>query len=213
MRKNLLRFNKQQKYVFFDFETCGLNLGSLRNKPWQLAFIVIHDDRIVEECDYWLRWEGIKVSEGAAKVTGWTKEKYEKKAIDPIAPIAHFEKYLYDPEYIKVGHNILGFDVYMHGICRRLIGKRPDYSYLNQLIDSLALSRAINENIDIQDGEDLLLWQYKVMSLRKAKGKNKLIDLCKKYKIPFNMQKLHDALYDIQKNHEVFKKLIWNISI
>lgn len=213
MKKNFLRFNKQQKYVFFDFETCGLNLGSLRNKPWQLAFIVIHDGRVIEECDYWLKWQGIKVSEGAAKVTGWTQEKYDEKAVDPIKPIEHFEKYLYDPEYIKVGHNILGFDVYMHGICRRLIGKQPDYTYLNQLIDTLSISRAVQENISLQSDDNLIQWQYKILSLRKSKGKNKLIDLCKKYDIPFNPKKLHDALYDINKNYEVFKKLIWNIEI
>lgn len=213
MRKNLLRFNKQQKYMFFDFETCGLNLGSKRNKPWQLAFIIIHNDKIIEKQDYWLKWNDIKVSEGAAKVTGWTQAKYDKKAIDPVEPLNNFEKYLYDPEYLKIGHNILGFDVYMHGICRRLLNKTPDYSYLNTLIDTLSLSRAINQNIALQADDNLLLWQYKILSLRRAKGKNKLIDLCKKYQIHFDPNKLHDALYDIEKNYEVFKKLIWNIEI
>ena len=51
-----------------------------------------------------------------------------QKVVDPIAPINHF-KNMYGPEYLKVGHNILGFDVYMYGICRRLINKKPDYSY------------------------------------------------------------------------------------
>lgn len=213
MRKDLLRFNKDQKYVFFDFETCGLNLGSFRNKPWQLAFIVIERDRIVEKHDYWLKWDDLSVSEGAAKVTGWTQKKYDERAVDPINPIQHFEKYLYDPKYLKVGHNILGFDVYMHGICRRLIGKKPDYSYLPRMIDSLAVSRAIHNNIEIKSGEDLIQWQYKMLSLRGRNGKNKLIDLCKKYEIPFNIKKLHDALYDIEKNYEVFKKMIWNIEI
>jgi len=213
MSNNLLRFNKGQKYVFFDFETCGLNLGSTINKPWQLAFIVIENDRVVDQCDYWLKWNDLNVSEGAAKVTGWTQKKYDEKAVDPIKPIERFEKYLYDPDYLKVGHNILGFDVYMHGICRRLIGKKPDYSYLPSLIDSLAISRAINHEIEYNSKEDFLQWQYRVMSIRSNKGRNKLIDLCKKYDIPFNIKKLHDALYDIQKNYEVFKKIIWDIEI
>ena len=42
----LLRFNKAQKYMIFDFETCSLNLGSLENKPWQLAFLIIENDKI-----------------------------------------------------------------------------------------------------------------------------------------------------------------------
>jgi len=213
MRENLLRFNKSQKYVFFDFETCGLNLGSLRNKPWQLAFIVVENDKIVDEADYWLRWENLNVSKGAAKVTGWTQKKYDEKAVNPEKPIKHFEKYLYDDQYLKAGHNLLGFDVYMHGICRRLLGKKPDYSYLNNLVDTLCLARAINNNIALSASENLLEWQYKMISLRKAKGRNKLIDLCKQYDVRFNAKKLHDALYDIQKNYEVFKKLIWNIEI
>lgn len=209
----LLRFNPDQKYVFFDFETCGLNLGSLRNKPWQLAFITIENQKVKEKADYWLKWDGIEVSEGAAKVTGWTQKKYDDRAVDPIKPLAHFEKFLYDDSYLKVGHNILGFDVYMHGIARRLIGKQPDYSYLPSLVDTLCLSRAINNDIQLQKADDFLHWQYKMLSLRRAKGRNRLIDLCKQYDIKFNEKKLHDALYDIEKNYEVFKKLIWNIEI
>lgn len=213
MSDSLLRFNKNQKYIFFDFETCGLNLGSLRNKPWQLAFIVVEGGRIIERCDYWLKWKDLNVSEGAAKVTGWTQKKYDAKAVDPIEPMDHFEKYLYDPDYLKVGHNILGFDVYMHGICRRLLDKKPDYSYLPFLIDTLSLSRAINNDIIYNREEDFTQWQYKILSLVRPKGRNKLIDLCKKYEIKFDPKKLHDALYDIEKNYEVFKKMIWDIEI
>ncbi len=213
MKKDLLRFNKQQKYVFFDYETCGLNLGSLRNKPWQLAFIVVHDGRIVDQFDYWLKWKNLNVSEAAAKVTGWTQKKYDEKAVDPARPIAHFEEYLYNPDYLKVGHNILGFDVYMHGICRRLLNKAPDYSFLNHLVDTLSISKAINNEIEYKPNENFTQWQYKILSIRTRSGRNKLIDLCKKYEVPFNMKKLHDALYDIQKNYEVFKKMIWDIEI
>tara|TARA_R100000808_G_scaffold21636_1_gene46788 strand:+ start:2593 stop:3234 length:642 start_codon:yes stop_codon:yes gene_type:complete len=213
MKTELLRFKQDQKYVFFDFETCGLNLGSLRNKPWQLAFITVEDGKVAEEKDYWLKWEGLNVSQGAAKVTGWTREKYNNKAVDPKQPLAHFERYLYDDSYLKVGHNILGFDVYMHGICRRLLGQSPDYRYLPTFLDTLCLARAINNGIEVNAGDDLLHWQYKMLSLRKAKGRNKLIDLCKQYEIPFDPKRLHDALYDIRKNYEVFKKLIWNLEI
>jgi len=212
MMDHLLRFKTSQKYLFFDFETCGLNLGSLRNKPWQLAFLTVENGKIEEKCNYWLKWEGINVSEGAAKVTGWTQKKYDQKAVDPTVPLSHFEEYLYNPDYIIVGHNILGFDVYLHGIYRRLLNLKPDYSYLNRCVDTLCLSRGVNNDIKSPDN-DLLKWQYKMISLRKSKGRNRLIDLCKKYEIRFDDKKLHDALYDIEKNYEVFKKLIWNIEV
>ena len=85
----------------FDFETCNLNLASLDNKPWQLSFIVSERGRITEKLDYWLRWKDLKMSPEAAKITGWTKKKYESKAVDPVEPLKHFEKYLYDADYIK----------------------------------------------------------------------------------------------------------------
>lgn len=213
MKEHLLRFKKDQPYVFFDFETCGLNLGSLRNKPWQLAFLVVENERIIERANYWLKWDNLNVSPGAAKVTGWTAQKYADMAVDPEAPLLHFESYLYNKKYIKVGHNILGFDVYMHGIYRRLLNKSPDYSYLGNLIDTLCLSRALNNDISLQKSDCLLHWQYKMLSLRKAKGKNRLIDLCRQFKIPFDTKKLHDALYDIEKNYEVFQKLLWAIEV
>lgn len=213
MNEDLLRFKNYQKYIFFDFETCGLNLGSLSNKPWQLAFLVIENGKISERVDYWLKWDNLKVSAGAARVTGWTAQAYKKKAVDPHEPLRHFEKYLYDPSYIKVGHNVLGFDVYIHGIYRRLLGKLPDYSYLSELIDTLSLAKAIKNNIQYDVSEDFLSWQYKLNDFINKKVKTSLTQVCKDYDIDFDPKKLHNALYDIEKNYEVFKKMIWDIEI
>ena len=213
MNEELLRFKKDQKYIFFDFETCGLNLGSLSNKPWQLAFLVIHNGKIIEKNNYWLKWEGIKVSPDAARVTGWTQKEYDKKAIDPRKPLEHFETYLYDPAYKKVGHNILGFDVYLHGIHRRLLGKKPDYTYLHELIDTLSLAKAIKNNIAYDPSENFLSWQYKINDFFNKKVKTNLTQLCRDYDIEFDPKKLHDALYDIQKNYEVFQRMLWEIEI
>ncbi len=45
------------------------------------------------------------------------------------------------------------------------------------------------------------------------KTKKKLIDLCKDYDIPVDPSKLHDAMYDIEQNYEVFKKMLWEVEI
>lgn len=210
---NLLRFNNDQKYMVFDFETCNLNLASLNNKPWQLSFIVSERGRVTEKLDYWLKWKDLKMSPEAAKITGWTKKKYESKAVDPVEPLKHFEKYLYDDSYIKVAHNGLGFDVYIHAIYRELLGIKRDFSYLKNFIDTNCLAKAIKSEISYNKSQDFLAWQYKLTSLRKRGLKTSLLQCCKDYDIPFDPKKLHDALYDIQKNYEVFKKLIWNIEI
>ena len=62
MKENLLRFRNRQKYLVFDYETCGLNLGSLSNKPWQLAFLLCEGKTILSRHNYWLHWDDIEVS-------------------------------------------------------------------------------------------------------------------------------------------------------
>ena len=213
MKENLLRFNKKQKYIFFDFETCCLNLGSTDNKPWQLAFTVIENGKVVKGKDHWIFWSNLKMSKAAAKMTGWTQSKYDQKAGDAHAILEEFESYLYNPEYMNVGHNILGFDIYVHGIYRKCLGKKPDYSYINRSIDTLCLAKAIKNDIKFNKNDDLFSWQYRLNNMIDRKSKKKLIDLCKHYDIPVDESKLHDAMYDIQQNYEVFKKMLWEVNI
>jgi len=213
MNENLLRFKKNQNYLFFDFETCCLNLGSLDNKPWQLGFIVINNGKIVKKKDYWIRWSDLKMSEAAAKMTGWTQVVYDKKAEDAKMILAEFEHYLYDESYINVGHNILGFDIYIHGIFRRCLGKNPDYSYIKRSIDTLCLAKAIKNEIKFTKNESFFNWQYRLNNMIDRKSKKKLMDLCKDYDISIDESKLHDAMYDIEQNYEVFKKMLWEVNI
>jgi DNA polymerase III epsilon subunit-like protein len=211
--EDLLRFNKQQKYMVFDFETCNLNLVSEHNKPWQLAFLIYHGDKLVESNDYHIYWEDLRMSDGARKVTGFKESKYKRLAKPAEEVLEHFEKYLYDDEYINLGHNILGFDIYIHNIFRRLLGKKADYSYLSRSIDTLCLAKAIHKEIDFTEDDQFLSWQFKLNSVHERGMRLNLGACCKTYEVDFDPAKLHDALYDIQKNYEVFKKMLWNIKI
>jgi len=212
MNNNLLRFNKNQRYIFFDFETCSLNLGSTDNKPWQLGYIVIEKGKIIKQKDCWLRWKDLKMSAAAAKMTGWTQQKYDRLGQDPMKVLEDFESYLYNDEYINVGHNILGFDIYIHGIYRQCLGIKPDYSYVSRSIDTVCIAKALKNDIKFS-GDDFISWQYQLNNMIDRKSKKKLIDLCKHYEIDFDPNKLHDAMYDIERNYEVFKKMIWEIDI
>ena len=213
MIEDLLRFKKDQKYVVFDFETCNLNLVSEHNKPWQLAFLVYHGDKLVESNDYHIHWDDLRMSDGARKVTGFNDAKYKKLAQPAEKVLDHFEKFLYNEEYINLGHNILGFDIYIHNIFRKLLGKGTDYSYLNRCIDTLCIAKAIHKNIELNEKEELLSWQFKLNSFRERGMRLNLAACCKNYEVDFDPSKLHDALYDIQKNYEVFKKMLWKITI
>jgi DNA polymerase III epsilon subunit-like protein len=213
MNENLLRFNKKQKYLFFDFETCCLNLGSTNNKPWQLGYIVIENGSIVLKKDCWIHWDDLKMTPAAAKMTGWTEAKYKKLAKPADLILAEFEKYLYDESFMNVGHNILGFDVYVHGIYRKCLNKKPDYSYIDRSIDTLCLAKAIKNEIKFNKQDNLFDWQYRLNNMVDKKSKKRLIDLCKHYDIKIDESKLHDAMYDIEQNYEVFKKMLWEVNI
>jgi DNA polymerase III alpha subunit (gram-positive type) len=213
MKENLLRFNNKQKYMVFDFETCNLNLTSTDNKPWQLAFSVYDGPKLVESKDYYIHWDDLKMSDGARKVTGFTHSTYKKRAEPAEKILDHFEEYLYNDDYIKLGHNILGFDIYIHNIYRKLLGRKADYSYLNRSLDTLCLAKAIAKDIQLNDGDDLLSWQFKLNSIYQRGLRLSLGACCKTYEVDLDPSKLHNALYDIQKNYEVFKKLLWKIEI
>ena len=123
------------------------------------------------------------------------------------------KKFLYNEEYINLGHNILGFDIYIHNIFRKLLGRPTDYSYLKQSIDTLSIAKAIHKDIEYDKEIDFLSWQFKLNSVYERGMRLNLGACCKTYDVEFDPEKLHDALYDIQKNYEVFKKMMWTIKI
>ena len=211
MNNELLRFRNDLDLLIFDYETCNLNLGLTDNKPWQLAFIVIEGGRVKEKGDYRLKWDDLSVSPEAAKITGFNQEKHDKLAVDPKKALDHFEKYLYNDKFIKVGHNILGFDVYIHSLHRRLLNLPPDYSYINNSIDTACLAKAIKKEIPFKNG-DRLGWQYKLNGIIERGLRVNLQQCCRDYSIDFDPKLLHNALYDIEKNYEVFKKMIWQVN-
>lgn len=213
MNNNLLRFNSQQKYIIFDYETCNLNLCSTENKPWQLSFIVASNNKIYETHDYYLRWEDLNISKDAAKITGFSQSKYDKLAVCPRKALDHFESFLYNKDYIPVGHNILGFDVYIHNIHRKLLNKKSDYSYINRAIDTNCLAKGIAKQLTKPQGKSTIAWQYSLNQIIERGLKTSLQMCAKKYKIDFDPTKLHDALYDIKINHQVLNKQLWEVEV
>ena len=213
MNSDLLRFNNKQKYVIFDFETCNLNLACPNNKPWQLAFIIAQGDRVIDKFDYYIHWDDLNISKDAEKITGFSRSIYNKKSTNAEKVLDHFEEFLYNKEYMNLGHNIFGFDIYIHNIFRNLLGKKTDYSYLDRSIDTLSIAKAIEKNIPYNKSESLSVFQFKLNSFRERGMRLNLGACCKKYDIDFDPAKLHDALYDITKNFEVFSKMLWNIEL
>lgn len=210
MDESLLRFDKKQKYLVFDTETEGLNL--IRSRPWQVAWLVVEGDKILEKHDMFLDWPNLDVSAGAAKITGFTTKEYNKRKENPRKVWESFSKHLYDKDTFVVGQNLLGFDVYMVNIWRELMKLDADYSYVERIIDTRALAVAIAKDIPV-DKDDFISWQYRLINHRERKLKTSQAFLLKKYNIDHDPKRLHDALYDIEMNFKVFRKQLFDLEI
>lgn len=210
MTNSLLRFKKNQKYIVFDFETEGLNLRYSR--PWQLGFIETEGQNIKNEHDIYIGFDDLSVSADAARITGFSQHTYHKKKKDKLQVLEFFDKFLYNPDYLIIGHNIIGYDVYIHNVLRKACGKPTDYSYMNRVIDTNCLSKAYKMGLKKVD-DNLTLWQYKLNNYIKKGLKTSQITMLKEFSIPFEADKLHDAVYDVKMTLKLFHKLIWNIEV
>lgn len=210
MKSELLRFKYNQKYIIFDTETEGLNL--IKSRPWQIAWIEACGKNIVKKHDRWIKWDDLNISDGAAKITNFNHEKYNARAEDPLAVWKDFSKYLFDPSYIIIGQNLLGFDVYMLNVWRKQLGLPEDYSYVERIIDTKAIATAIFKNI-IPEKDNFITWQYKLLNHKEKGLKTSQSTLLKHYNIDHDPKMLHDALYDIEMNFQIFLKQIYDIEV
>lgn len=210
--ENLLRFDENQKYLIFDYETENLRLTQ-KNRAWQLGYMICDIKKIHLIQNKYLWWENFKISEGAAKATRFNYNIYKERAEDPRIVLDEFYQYLLNPEYIIVGHNLLNFDIYINNIMRLELGMEKDFSYLNRLIDTNSLAKMIKIGITSIE-KDHWYKNFLKFSNYVEKGlKTSLTTLGKENNIDVDYDNLHDANEDIKLNYEVFKKLIWQIEI
>lgn len=207
----MLRFDKKQKWITLDVETEGLQLW--QSRPWQVSWVIGQGDEILETYDFYPYWSDLKISDGARRVTGFNDEFYKKHGKDPLKVYEILKRYLFNPDYKIVGHNFLGYDTYIIGVWQeRLFGKK-DYSFVPRIYDSHLFAKAIKLELPIEEGEDLITFQYRVSSVRKRGLKTNLGAMAKEYNIPVDPDKQHDALYDVELNYKVWRKMLWDLEI
>lgn len=209
--EDLLRFKFNQKYIIFDTETEGLNL--VTSKPWQLAWIEAEGKQIKKKQNRFLMWEDLNVSEDAARVTGFDYKSYVKQAEDPAIVYKEFIDLINQDDVIIIGQNLLGYDIYILGVIARQLGLKIDYSFVNRIFDTKAIATALAKGNKTPDNDDFVSWQIKWLNYRERGLKSNQKYLLEYYDIDFDPKKLHDALYDIEKNFEIFLKQIWELEI
>jgi DNA polymerase III epsilon subunit-like protein len=210
MNDQLLRFDKNQRYLVLDTETEGLNL--VKSRPYQVSWIIAQGDRVLEKNDRYLWWSDLQMSEGAVRTNKFKYDYYKSRAEDPKSVWEDFSKELYNPEYKVVGQNLLGFDVYMINVWRKLMGLGSDHSYVDRIIDTLSLARAIAKE-DEPNFDNFMCWQYGWNNFFQRGLRAGQATLLKKYNIPHDKDRLHDALYDIEMNFKIFRKQLYDIEL
>ena len=210
----LLRFDNEQLYVCFDFETCHVNLLA-DNYPWQLGMIICNNKEILEKHNYYIYWDDIlkKISVGARNHTRFNYEVYSANAQPQDKVLDIFESYLYDNRYLKFGHNLYHFDIFIHNQWRRLNNKESDYSYLNKTIDTDAIARAWKIGIKDISREEWKASMFKYGNYKEKGMKTALKYLGPEFNIEYDYTTLHDGLNDCILNHHVFKQLIYKVNI
>ena len=210
--EELLRYNFKQRYVVFDTETEGLNL--ITSKPWQIAWIECEGKKVIKKHNRFIKWDDLNVSPEAARVTGFDKDHYNSVAEDPLVVWKDFEKVLYNKKNLIVGQNILGYDIYILSVWLRNIGQKIRHeNYIDRCFDTKAVAMAIAKDNKNPDKDDLIAWQLRYLNYRESGLRTNQKYLLEHYGIDFDPKKLHDALYDIEKNFEIFQKQIWELEI
>lgn len=199
--------------VVWDLETEGLNLGLTR--PWQLAYIVAENGRIKKKENCFIDIHDLNISEKAAQVTRFSWEKYNllKRPAEEI--VDKFEEFLYDDEVRLIGHNTLGYDVYILANLYQHIGRKLDLKkIIYKFYDTLSIARAQHfQSPPPKDKYEFLAWQYKHLHKFDKSVKTSLSALAERNGIEVDKSKTHDALYDIEINYLVFKKLQYAIDL
>jgi DNA polymerase III epsilon subunit-like protein len=205
---DLLRY-QNASYITWDLETEGLNL--LYTRPWQISWNVVENGKIIKENDRFPFWKDLRISKKAAQVTRFSWSNYQAKGEDPLKVLADFEKDLQNTKYLLVGHNILNYDVFILNVLRRTLGFKVDWSLINRCYDTLALFRSYRENISFKKDKPLVAWQYAMLDLRTKN--TSLGKAAEEFNVPYDKERAHDGLYDIQVNHQVFQSLIKKVEV
>jgi len=212
MDEHLLRFDKEKEYVFIDCETLNLCLHYCHNLPWQIAMIKAKGDKKFDEKDFFIKWDtNLKISDDAARITRFDQKVIDRKGVAPEEIFPTMKDWLDKADYI-VGHNILGFDIYLIKEYYKMMGESCDHLY-EKIIDTHSVAKGYKLSLPYKQGDSFLEYQYMAAHKKKKGVKTSLSALGKEFDIEHDYGKLHNALVDLELNLKVWNKLKWNVEV
>lgn len=211
MTDNLLRYNNKQKYAVIDCETANLSL--IAGLPWQIAWITCEGKNVIGEFERKIWWPNYEIDDQIASLNHFDRHQYEREAKDSLEVMNELWDYICNPEYLIVGQNFLNFDCYVLNTWRKALNLPPDYSYIERVLDTKAIEMAIAKDSKCPPKNDRLSWMYTWLNHKEKGIKTSQAHMLKKYNIPHDPTRLHEACYDTQMTFEILKKQIWQVEI
>lgn len=144
-------------------------------------------------------------------MTRYDPHKVETSGMTPENAFEIIDEKLKNTDYI-VGHNLLGFDVYLIREYYRLMGYKTDF-FLQKIIDTKCLAQGLKLSTPFNGKENLLNYQYRMYNCPVKGIKTNLALLGKEYGIEHDYETLHDALNDLRLNVKVWNKMKWQVEI
>lgn len=199
------KLNINQKIIFCDTETEGLNLNTSR--PWEFAWVVMDKGKIVDSQSRYLWWEDLDVNAKAAEVTGFDRKKYEATAICPVKVYNEIKSWFFGKDILGF-HNGLTFDIYQIRNWFREINKPTDFDWVKRVVDTNALAKAFKSNSK-PDFENFDAWQLKWANYIRRGLKTNVTLLCEEFNIPIDKSRTHQGDYDCYLTAQIYKKLAY----
>lgn len=204
--------NPNQKFVIFDIESESLN--TVKQKPWQLSYLVCQGGEIRKEVDDYIYWPDLNVSEEAARVTHFDFQKYKHLARPPEEVMQRWQENSRDA--IICGHNIQNFDLSILNIFYKLLNIKHDWEFAARTLDTRALALAAAKqmkNLTFPCWEDFITWQMATLTIRERGLKTSQASLLKQFGIEHDANMLHDAIYDVKMTKKILEKLLYQLKL
>jgi DNA polymerase III epsilon subunit-like protein len=165
-----------------------------------------------DERDYYIKWDtDFKISDDAKRITRYDDNFVQENGKTLKQTLPTIQKWLDKADYV-VGHNILGFDIYLIKELYKLHGE--DYKPLvPKIIDTNCIARGIKMEIPYRAGEDFTEYQYRIYNTRRKGIRSNLTALGKEFGIDHDYANLHNALVDLDLNLKVWNKLKYSIEL
>lgn len=202
-----LRFEENLDILIYDVETFNLNLNLLLNKPWQMGMLKVKDNKEINNKNLYINWPNcnLKIGDEAARITKYSQEKFDKECINEEIAFNEIYEWMENCKY-AIGHNILGFDLYLLIQWYKLHNK--NWKHLpNKMIDTNCLAKAYKMQIPFKKDDNLLEWQYKLYHKIVKGVKTNQTTLGKEWNLEFDENNLHDGINDCRLTLQIFNKL------